>query len=186
MHIKPLDRTIKDILGTNFYRIPRFQRPYSWEKEHIEEFWTDTIATDAQDYFIGSMVFFSATRDKQTLNVVDGQQRLTTITLILCALRDKLNQLGFRDLAVGIQQLINRTDIDNVSRYVLNPETSYPYLQEYVQKFDKPELEYTPGIEEKGLEDAYKLINGKIHDTVLSVQRDRTRGSSRCPRLVNM
>jgi uncharacterized protein with ParB-like and HNH nuclease domain len=58
MNIKPFDSSIQTIFETGFYKIPRFQRPYSWDRGNIEEFWTDVIMSDAQEYFIGSMVFF--------------------------------------------------------------------------------------------------------------------------------
>jgi uncharacterized protein with ParB-like and HNH nuclease domain len=45
--------------------------------------------------------------------VVDGQQRLTTITLLLCAIRNAFQKEGFRNLANGINSLIERTDISD-------------------------------------------------------------------------
>lgn len=43
MKIRAIDKDVKDILTSNYYKIPRFQRPYSWEAEHIIDFWNDTI-----------------------------------------------------------------------------------------------------------------------------------------------
>src|SRR5262245_13119160 len=82
MKINCIDNEIKQILEGGFYRIPRFQRPYLWEKEQVEDFWNDTIAGTEQDYFIGSMVVF---KTGDVYGVVDGQQRLTTISMILAA-----------------------------------------------------------------------------------------------------
>jgi len=59
MKIDSDDKEISEILGSGYYQIPRFQRPYSWEAEHITEFWNDTIVDSDADYFIGSMVVFS-------------------------------------------------------------------------------------------------------------------------------
>jgi hypothetical protein len=61
----------------------------------------------------------------QRFGVVDGQQRLTTITLVLATLRDALAEMEFDDLAHGIQGLIERKNSDNKSEFVLSPETSY-------------------------------------------------------------
>jgi uncharacterized protein with ParB-like and HNH nuclease domain len=58
MRIKPTDRDIKNIFETGFYSIPRFQRPYSWDRENVQDFWNDAIASEERDYFIGSMVFY--------------------------------------------------------------------------------------------------------------------------------
>ena len=62
MQIKPVDRTINQLLESGFYRIPRFPRPYSWDKENVDDLWTDAIANDDPDYFIGSFVLY---RDKE-------------------------------------------------------------------------------------------------------------------------
>ncbi len=78
--------------------IPIYQRVYSWEKEHCEQLWDDIIKTGGNDqkegHFIGSIVFvhdgiFSTNYNE--LLIIDGQQRLTTIMLLLIALRDHLN-----------------------------------------------------------------------------------------------
>lgn len=86
MKITCIDKEIRKVFETGYYAIPRFQRPYSWEKDHISEFWNDSIVENETDYFIGSIVVYK--QDDETFGIVDGQQRLTTITMILSALRD--------------------------------------------------------------------------------------------------
>ncbi|MFP6189032.1 DUF262 domain-containing protein [Helicobacter pylori] len=78
--------------------IPIYQRVYSWEKEHCKQLWDDIIKTGGNDqiegHFIGSIVFEHDgiyTTNHNELLIIDGQQRLTTITLLLIALRDHLN-----------------------------------------------------------------------------------------------
>jgi hypothetical protein len=134
MKISCLDKEVGKLLGESFYKIPRFQRPYSWDQTNLEEFWNDTVLDNQSGYFIGNFVAYE---DGDALGVVDGQQRLTTITLLLCALRDAMKEEDFPDLATGIHQLIERPNIRNEKFYVLRPETSYPFFQEYVQKFSR-------------------------------------------------
>ncbi|GAA7717253.1 DUF262 and DUF1524 domain-containing protein [Helicobacter pylori] len=78
--------------------IPIYQRVYSWEKEQCKQLWDDIIKTGGNDqiegHFIGSIVFvhdgiFSTNHNE--LLIIDGQQRLTTITLLFIALRDCSN-----------------------------------------------------------------------------------------------
>ncbi len=78
--------------------IPIYQRVYSWEKEQCEQLWDDIIKTGGNDqiegHFIGSIVFVHDgiyTTNYNELLIIDGQQRLTTITLLFIALRDHLN-----------------------------------------------------------------------------------------------
>ncbi len=75
--------------------IPIYQRVYSWEKEQCKQLWDDIIKTGGNDqiegHFIGSIVFVHDgiyTTNYNELLIIDGQQRLTTITLLLTALRD--------------------------------------------------------------------------------------------------
>lgn len=172
MKITSIDKDVKEILGSSYYRIPRFQRPYSWDRDNISDFWDDTIVDKEADYFIGSTVVFEAGGD--TFGVVDGQQRLTTITMILCALRNALKKEGFSDLAAGIHQLIERCNIDNKSQYILSTESSFPYFQEYIQKFGDPDIEIRAGDEEKNIESAFSQITTYIDEAVNSVKSNTT------------
>ncbi|GAA9045742.1 DUF262 and DUF1524 domain-containing protein [Helicobacter pylori] len=77
--------------------IPIYQRLYSWEKEQCEQLLDDIIKIGGDDkmdgYFIGSILYVldKITHSNNALLIIDGQQRLTTITLLLTALRDHLN-----------------------------------------------------------------------------------------------
>ncbi len=78
--------------------IPIYQRVYSWGKEHCEQLWDDIVKTGGNDqiegHFIGSIVFVHDgiyTTNYNELLIIDGQQRLTTITLLFIALRNYLN-----------------------------------------------------------------------------------------------
>jgi len=172
MIIKPLDRTSADLLAGGFYKIPRFQRPYSWDKENVDDFWTDAIASDDKDYFIGSFVIYREHENADAFMVVDGQQRLTTITLLLAAIRNALHNLGDTGLAAAVQKLIERDDINNQRRFVLLTETSYPYLQEHIQKYGPPQLPKNVGREEEALELAFLHLNARVEAELRAIEAD--------------
>ncbi|MBM0622381.1 DUF262 domain-containing protein [Helicobacter pylori] len=75
--------------------MPIYQRVYSWGKEQCEQLWDDIIKIGGNDkmngHFIGSILYVldSNTHSNNTLLIIDGQQRLTTITLLLIALRNR-------------------------------------------------------------------------------------------------
>jgi uncharacterized protein with ParB-like and HNH nuclease domain len=75
------------------FEIPPYQRPYAWEIEQTRELLTDLLdAMDDQNtsgglYFLGSIVLVKTTGEPQS-RVIDGQQRLTTLTILLSVLRD--------------------------------------------------------------------------------------------------
>ena len=59
-------RSLRQILNSHFFFIPRFQRDYSWTKENVEELWEDAIQESSGDYFIGSMVVYPQAKKKDT------------------------------------------------------------------------------------------------------------------------
>ncbi|GAA9521025.1 DUF262 and DUF1524 domain-containing protein [Helicobacter pylori] len=77
--------------------IPIYQRVYSWEKEQCKQLWDDIIKIGGNDkmdgHFIGSILYVldNITHSNNTLLIIDGQQRLTTITILLTALRNHLS-----------------------------------------------------------------------------------------------
>lgn len=172
MKIESTDKEIRTILQSGYYRIPRFQRPYSWEKDHIQDFWNDIVIDSEDDYFIGSMVVYK--QEKGYFGIVDGQQRLTTITIFLSVLRNVMNSIGISDSAQGIHALIERKNIDNVPEYILTSESSYPFMQEYIQKFGVPDLKVKPLEEENTLQNAFSQIEKLITGVVDSIKVDTT------------
>jgi Protein of unknown function DUF262/Protein of unknown function (DUF1524) len=91
--MKAEERTISNILTEQIcYEIPPYQRAYSWEKENVQQLLDDVWeAYEERDseYFIGSLITIEKERDRR-YDVVDGQQRLTTLNLILARLRDRI------------------------------------------------------------------------------------------------
>ncbi len=68
MKITCLDKQVAQFLKESFYRIPRFQRPYSWDRANVEDFWNDAVVENDAEYFIGSFVVYD---DKTAMGVVD-------------------------------------------------------------------------------------------------------------------
>nr|WP_187914491.1 DUF262 domain-containing protein [Helicobacter pylori] len=80
----------------NQFVIPIYQRVYSWEKEQCEQLWDDIIKIGGNDkmngHFIGSILYVrNGITHSDPLLIIDGQQRLTTITLLCIALRSHLS-----------------------------------------------------------------------------------------------
>lgn len=161
MIISSIDKDISEILSSGFYKIPRFQRPYSWSRENIEDFWNDVVVESTGDYFIGSMVVYQI--EKGVFGVVDGQQRLTTITIMLGAIRDAFNLIGESQLANGAQGLIEKKDVNNESQFILITESSYPFFHETIQKQGVPDEKFNElKKEEINIESAFKIVKEKI------------------------
>jgi len=92
---KPLSLSIKELFGNtdSFYMIPDYQRPYKWENEQVDILWDDineAFQNGEENYFLGSIITARPSDgDKyRYVDVVDGQQRLTTLMILFCVVRD--------------------------------------------------------------------------------------------------
>lgn len=91
--MKAEERNIGGVLTEQIrYEIPPYQRPYSWEAEHVNDLLSDIAeAFEAKDreYFIGSLITIELEPNAR-YEVVDGQQRLTTLNLIFARLKEAI------------------------------------------------------------------------------------------------
>jgi predicted transport protein len=117
------------LTGPRQFVIPIFQRDYSWTHPQCEQLLQDIIrvakAPDSAIHFLGSLVYIDSDHSDAILPqwlVIDGQQRLTTCTLLLIALRDALKNLGS---AVPVQDSPDALDL----QYLQNPYTDNPALR---------------------------------------------------------
>jgi len=97
-HIQSQDISVADVFKS-FYIVPDYQREYVWETEEVEQLLTDIYVelsgsdpTKAPEYFIGTIVVCPF--ESEVWELIDGQQRMTTLFLTLCAIRDHLRELG--------------------------------------------------------------------------------------------
>lgn len=170
MKIESEDIDVRNLLSGSYFHVPRFQRAFSWEPEHIIQFWNDLVDNQGDEYFIGSMVLFR--KGKQDYGVVDGQQRLTTITILLCSLRDAFFDLGDHNLASGLHLLVEHKNIENEDTFVLKTESSYPFFQDEIQRFGEPILQVKPGPEEENLSRAYEILREFVAKAVSAIEND--------------
>jgi uncharacterized protein with ParB-like and HNH nuclease domain/alkylated DNA nucleotide flippase Atl1 len=97
--VKASETTLRKLIGgEKQFVVPLFQRPYAWTSKQFEPLWSDVVAQadaltgdQSRTHFLGSVVLAPSPHTTSSLArwiVVDGQQRLTTLLLLLCAIRD--------------------------------------------------------------------------------------------------
>jgi uncharacterized protein with ParB-like and HNH nuclease domain len=159
---KPLSR----IFSNDFvFSIPHYQRPYAWTTEQAGDLLSDLISflgsndkpiSEINPYFLGSIVLIK-NEDSSISDVVDGQQRLTTLTILLAAIRSLVNS----DLAEDITKYIYEqgSKIEGTpNRYRLKlRERDEKFFRDYVQN-------------EKGLESLQLLDNGQLSDSQINIK----------------
>lgn len=137
------ETTLNKLLNTSRqFIVPIFQRNYSWQKSQYEQLWFDISRAskfkEKQNHFIGSIVYIDmgtpAGRPQQLL-LIDGQQRLTTISILLCAIKDYVQKFNLETKLINLakiknQFLYNSDEIDE-DRYklLLNVQDKETYIK---------------------------------------------------------
>ena len=177
MKIDPVTKSIKELLSSGHqFIIPRFQREYSWEKKNNEEFLRDVLTNIkiqdgkpvVQPYFVGAMLFVGNLSDstQKEIQVVDGQQRLTTITILFSAISDVFVELKQEDLSLAIFKYVMTLDDDGKPVRTLQPKSSFPFFSYYIQDREKNDTENTPTTEEEEcILETYNYFKQQLQET---------------------
>lgn len=118
------NKTYRQLIGNGLrYEIPKFQRDYTWEKEQWDDLWQDImmlLSDEETEHYMGYLVL--QTSDNKDFTVIDGQQRLTTISIITLSVLKCLDNL----IQSGINVEQNTKRKDNLQKsYIgyVNPVT---------------------------------------------------------------
>jgi len=158
------EHPLKEIFSDTFvFKIPPYQRPYSWTTEHAGELFEDLSMAmedgttgDHDPYFLGSIVLAKEERDPLA-QVIDGQQRLTTLTIFLAALAARADGEEREDLRKSIFQkgsALRQTE--TVFRVTLRPRDE-EFFKQYVQ-------------EDGGIPKLLELDSGQLTDPEANIQ----------------
>ena len=166
MDIQPKYLTLADLLANKLFRIPHYQRAYSWHEKQRSDMLTDIKKLKGNEdasHFMATVV--GLRRDTKTIvtdqyrviEVVDGQQRLTTLVILLKAIERKLNRnLTMEDrLAKELQELLVKQD--NVSLILLqtNHDKS-EYFIKYLRHGECPAVDKGRTLAERELLSAFR------------------------------
>lgn len=150
------------IEGTKQYVVPLFQRPYSWKKSEWQALWNDLVelckADNPRPHFMGSIVTMPTTSLPEGVSkylLIDGQQRLTTVFILLSALRDTAKHTE-EELAEEINNtiLVNpyKKDLDY---YKLQPtQVDRVAFHQIIQS--------KPQVNESGILECYRFFEKKV------------------------
>ena len=178
MEINPTAKTIKELfLSGRKFVIPRFQREYCWNKEISKSFLWDILKQfDIQEgeiktqvYFLGTMLFIGDYYDgtEEEIYVVDGQQRLTTITILFSAISDKFMSLNQETLSKEIFKYIMTTNDNGEEVRILRSNTHYPYFAYYIQLQKKEYKVEACTEEEKNIFEIYNLFSNLLEEETM-------------------
>lgn len=180
--MKASETTLRTLLeGTKQFQIPLFQRRYSWEKKNWNTLWDDLMSIydgEVEDgYFMGTIVTQSTPGTADGISpfiVIDGQQRLTTLTLLLVVLRNQFKTQGNNEAAAEIdeQYLINKFKKDEDYYKILPTQTDKEIYKSIVSSSDFK-------IESKNLDSscniyqAFIFLNGKVQSDKNNIDSEK-------------
>ncbi len=132
------------------YRVPRYQRPYTWDSEQITEFREDLTA-QGEPYFFGSMIFNTeAEKTDGYADIIDGQQRLLTVTILTAVLRDLANELDKERAKLYQRKDIAIEDRDGREFYRVVPsDPLMDYFRRFIQSGEDDILQSSPSTQEE-------------------------------------
>ena len=110
--------SINDVLGVEYiYEVPLYQRRYVWDEANWQTLWDDILAQEKiepfeqeKGHFTGPIVTRCVDEEQNRYEVIDGQQRLTTLEIIFCVIRD---------LCSGLPDLNDQATIDDAEQHIL-------------------------------------------------------------------
>jgi len=128
------DDGIGHFLSDKFLKVPIYQRSFAWGEENVKELFDDVTNSYPDEYFIGTIV---VTDKGDYLEIIDGQQRLATISLFFIAVRDFLKEINEVDKANVIEREFvlkqSYRDEEKKQRLTLNHVDNEFYLRKLVK-----------------------------------------------------
>lgn len=173
--MKANETNLQEIIeGSKQYIIPMFQRTYSWEQKQWLKLWDDLIELvdeehQYENHFIGSIVSIPVNANPtgvQQFVVIDGQQRLTTLLILLSVIRDKAEEDGFPELAAEINEtmLVNRFKKGEEYFKLLPTQVDKDIFKKIIKK------EITEVNQNSGLVRCYNYFKTKLDDVSIEVE----------------
>lgn len=127
------------------YKIPPYQREYSWQKSQWEELFQDLIEADGS-HFLGTIITLNKTTDAVqggVLELIDGQQRMTTLTILLASIYSVLKE-NYDELDEDV-----RTDVTNLARHLVRKSDGKPRVTPQTQGHNRDD--YSQVLSDSGL-----------------------------------
>ncbi len=150
------------------YRVPSYQRQYSWSEEYLNNMWNDVCNEEV--YFLGTFVlnneFF---KGKKIKDIVDGQQRMISITILFAVIRDEFLKLKETKGSDGIQTsyIAQRDDDGNDAYRVIPGDSLKEFFERGIQKANSNISELSDDTKEKKrIKSNYLFFQKKIEEEI--------------------
>ena len=139
--ISAKEYSLSKIFSADFeYHIPKYQRPYSWTEDEAAILFDDLydfyVLDNDDNYFLGSIVLIKSD-NKPYSEVIDGQQRLTTLSIFLAVMADTFSTEQYKELCKAyLQEKGNQLEMINAQPRIFLREKDQSFFNKYIQELD--------------------------------------------------
>lgn len=139
--ISAKEYSLSKIFSADFeYHIPKYQRPYSWTEDEAAILFDDLYdfyeLDNDDNYFLGSIVLIKSD-NKPYSEVIDGQQRLTTLSIFLAVMADTFSTEQYKELCKAyLQEKGNQLEMINAQPRIFLREKDQSFFNKYIQELD--------------------------------------------------
>lgn len=178
--------SVGELLQSNEqFLVPRFQRNYSWNREKVETLWNDLVdgynkiranpdLTYEIQYLLGPVVLVRNENGPGKYWIIDGQQRLSTLTMIFCVARDIIREMGLNEEIGKINEMIEITHMGKHQDWKIVLNDTDKYLFKEIQAYEDTDEAQIQRIKkrktrtksEKLLTDNYVYLYDKIIESL--------------------
>ncbi len=156
--IEAKEVTVGKLFSPDFiFEIPIYQRPLSWERDNFDQLFEDiydALTNKEKQYFLGSIILQEHENIKNRYDIVDGQQRLSSLAILMAVIRDKADNPEMREnLATYLyhkeDKFKKNPAVMSIAPWKDLGETFKKYIYEnngtrkYIEEFDKKQIKYT-------------------------------------------
>ncbi|EAD3232985.1 DUF262 domain-containing protein [Listeria monocytogenes] len=171
-------RSLGSYIMENIYKIPNYQREYSWEETELEDLWMDLsqiINGETESHFFGQIVIHVDKKEKAKL-IIDGQQRTSTAVIFLAAMRDLFTEMynaGWDDAQFDAQDIttkfIGRYTQTRDERKLILGENDKSYFSNRIQSVSSEQLGLQKATKsQKRINFAYNYFYKKLEEEINS------------------
>lgn len=166
MEFDAVQRKIGEVILTGEHIVPRYQRPYAWEAENVQDIWEDLKSAPVDGHFIGNMVVYPSGVDQW--DIVDGQQRLTTILIALRAVKDAYESIGETGRSEGLKLYLQHPNLSGEVSFRLRykSENGFLHLNIFTDSSDQIRERFPSSEAERAQFEAYRMFRNLIDSEI--------------------
>ncbi len=169
-------KTLIGVFDKSIFRIPKYQRAYSWEEGNWKELWDDinnNVIGQQREHFLGSIIYYHGDSNNSKYShyeVIDGQQRLTTITILMRVIYEKLREKN-KEVYVRFSDSVYKRYIGNVedeSFFLTLSKKDEGFFRDYIQKGNPTRKMSGKLVSNKNIRKCFDFFSDKINEIYIN------------------